>query len=315
MMEPITITLETAKEIYEVAKTIQKVNNVSKEMKTVAESEGLDQIAATRDLVGSASDLKNSQIEKSEMIKKDIGKKSEFVDKLSSKIQGHSELMAQNEFVETLPADAQFMADQIQPDTFVEKLENFDNKPVEHRNFGLDVVDEADSPHDKLPRKDNVLSDRELNEPLDDIQEIKDSHIPTEQSDVNPDSISDLDEGIGKANKEAGCRRECEVEQELDKKYPESEGYDVISEAYLRNENGEIVQDPISGERRRIDFVVVKDNSVVNSIEVTSETADKTQQMAKEERIREAGGNYIRTYDGALAKFPDDLTTHIERRA
>lgn len=166
-----------------------------------------------------------------------------------------------------------------------------------------------------MPNNDDVLSDREVNEPLDDCQEVNDSDINIEQSDVIPDSISDLDEGMGKANKEAGCRRECEVEQELDKKYPESKGYDIISEAYLRNENGEIVQDPISGERRRIDFVVVKDNSVVDSIEVTSETADKTQQMAKEERIREAGGNFVRTYDGTLAKLPDHLTTHIERRA
>lgn len=137
-MEPITITLETAKEIYEVAKEIQKVYNVSKEMKTVAESEGLDQITATRNLAGSASDLRNGQIEKNEMKRSDIGQKSEFVDELSSKTQDHSELMAQIEFVETLPADAQFVADQIQPDTFVEKLENHENKPLEQRDFGID---------------------------------------------------------------------------------------------------------------------------------------------------------------------------------
>ena len=43
-MEPITATLTTAKEIYEAAKTIQKVYNVSKEMKTVAESEGKESV-------------------------------------------------------------------------------------------------------------------------------------------------------------------------------------------------------------------------------------------------------------------------------
>ena len=137
-MEPITITLETAKDIYEAGKKIQKVYNVSREMKTVAESEGLDQIAATSDLAGSASDLKNSQIEKDELKDNDIGKKSEFVDELSSKAQDHSELMEQEEFVETLPADAQFVADQIQPDPFVEKLENIENKPIEQRDFGID---------------------------------------------------------------------------------------------------------------------------------------------------------------------------------
>lgn len=160
---------------------------------------------------------------------------------------------------------------------------------------------------EELSKNEEILSDRELNKSFSDH--------PSETSESIPDSISEFNEGMGKANKEAGCRREGEIEQELDKMYPESKGYDVISEAYLRNENGEIVQDPISGERRRIDFVVVKDNSVVDSIEVTSETADKTQQMAKEGRIREAGGNYIRMYDGSLAKLPDDLTTHLERRA
>lgn len=57
MMEPITATLTTAKEIYEAAKTIQKVYNVSKEMKTVAESEGKDQIMATKDLANTASKM------------------------------------------------------------------------------------------------------------------------------------------------------------------------------------------------------------------------------------------------------------------
>ena len=56
-MEPITATLTTAKEIYEAAKTIQKVYNVSKEMKTVAESEGKDQIMATKDLASTASKM------------------------------------------------------------------------------------------------------------------------------------------------------------------------------------------------------------------------------------------------------------------
>ena len=104
------------------------------------------------------------------------------------------------------------------------------------------------------------------------------------------------------------------MEEELEKKYPESEGYEIISEAYLRDSEGKIVRDPETGEARRIDFVVVKDGQVVDSIEVTSETADKTGQTAKEERIREAGGNYVRTSDGSLAEFPNDLHTTIERR-
>ena len=60
--------------------------------------------------------------------------------------------------------------------------------------------------------------------------------------------------------------------------------------------------------------MVVKDGKVVDSIEVTSKTADKTEQSAKEERIREAGGNYIRDNDGNLVEIPSYVQTHIERR-
>lgn len=55
-MEP--IILNTAKDIYEAAKTLQKAYNVSKEMKTVAESEGKDQIIATKNLTGTALEMK-----------------------------------------------------------------------------------------------------------------------------------------------------------------------------------------------------------------------------------------------------------------
>ena len=203
--------------------------------------------------------------------------------------------------LEELSKGEQLLPDEVLNEPLDEGLSNMPNSIENNKsNEGVPSLEE-------LSNDEDILSARELNKSF--------SEASSEASETIPDSMSELNEGMGKANKEAGCRREGEVEQELDKKYPESKGYDVISEAYLRNENGEIVQDPISGERRRIDFVVVKDNSVIDSIEVTSETADKTQQMAKEGRIREAGGNFIRTYDGSLAKLPDDLTTHIERRA
>ena len=149
----------------------------------------------------------------------------------------------------------------------------------------------------ELSKGYETLSNRELNKSLDSFSR----------------SLDNFQEGI-LPNKEEGLRREAEVEEELEKKYPESDGYEIVSEAYLRDSEGKIVRDPETGEARRIDFVVVKDGKVVDSIEVTSETADKTGQTAKEERIREAGGNYIRTSDGSLAKYPDDLHTTIERR-
>ena len=121
---------------------------------------------------------------------------------------------------------------------------------------------------------------------------------------------------IGIRNKEEGCRREEEVKKELEDRYPESEGYKIIREALLRDENGQPVKDPEPPHRaRRIDFVVVKDGKVVDSIEVTSKTAPKEEQSAKEERIRESGGNYIKDPDtGELIPIPDSVHTRIERR-
>lgn len=158
-------------------------------------------------------------------------------------------------------------------------------------------IKETTSTLAELSKGYETLSNRELNKSLD----------------IFSRSLDNFQEGI-LPNKEEGLRREAEVEEELEKKYPESDGYEIVSEAYLRDSEGKIVRDPETGEARRIDFVVVKDGKVVDSIEVTSETADKTGQTAKEERIREAGGNYIRTSDGSLAKYPDDLHTTIERR-
>jgi len=115
-------------------------------------------------------------------------------------------------------------------------------------------------------------------------------------------------------NKIDGLQREADVLDELKEQYPEDEGYEILSEVYLRDSEGNIVKDPVTGEARRIDFVVVKDGKVVDSIEVTSKTADKTEQTAKEERIRENGGNYIKDSDGNLVRIPDNVHTRIERR-
>lgn len=124
----------------------------------------------------------------------------------------------------------------------------------------------------------------------------------------------DVDDRQPIKNKQDGLAREKEVEEELKEKYPESEGYEILREASLRDKDGNIARDPETGEGRRIDFVVIKDGKVVDSVEVTSKTADKTEQTAKEERIRDAGGSYVRDKNGNLVKIPDDVKTRIERR-
>ena len=118
------------------------------------------------------------------------------------------------------------------------------------------------------------------------------------------------------ANKQAGLAREAAVSQELASEYLSTDGYRIERECYLRDETRSIVLDPVTGEGRRLDKVVIRDGEVVKSVEVTSETAEKTGQMAKEERIREAGGNYtIDRSTGELVRLADGVKTEIWRRA
>ncbi len=125
-------------------------------------------------------------------------------------------------------------------------------------------------------------------------------------------SVDEVKEPI--KNKQDGLAREAEVNSDLLKEYPHEEGFEVCSEATLRDETGKIVKDRVTGEARRIDFVVIQDGTVVDSIEVTSKTAPKDLQMAKEARIRADGGNFIKDEAGNLVRIPDDVITRIERR-
>ncbi|AEH48648.1 hypothetical protein [Parageobacillus thermoglucosidasius] len=117
-------------------------------------------------------------------------------------------------------------------------------------------------------------------------------------------------------NRKNGDLREEQVYERLKEMYPEQQGYKIIREAYLRDAEGNIVKDDVTGQARRIDFVVVKDGVVIDSIEVTSETATKEAQLAKEQRIRESGGNYIKDPEtGEIYEFSPQIQTHVWRLA
>jgi hypothetical protein len=141
-----------------------------------------------------------------------------------------------------------------------------------------------------------------------------------EKIEINENNIKNYDRPIVNEVKEAiknkmdGLAREKEVFEELNSKYPPEKGYQIVSEVYLRDKDGNIVKDTVTGEARRVDFIVVKNGKVVDSIEVTSKTANKTEQSAKEERIRDNGGNYIRDNNGNLVEIPSTVHTRIERR-
>jgi len=109
---------------------------------------------------------------------------------------------------------------------------------------------------------------------------------------------------IKKSQKE-GAQREKIVQKDLADEYAkrgavEGVEYKIVAQRYLREgKKGAIVEDPVSGEGRKVDFVILKvgkggKTGPVKSIEVTSPQEDKTAQLEKETRIRKAGGTYIR---------------------
>ena len=83
---------------------------------------------------------------------------------------------------------------------------------------------------------------------------------------------------------------------------------------YLRDKNGKIVVDSVTGSKRRVDFVVIKDDKVIRMIEVTSETANKVGQSEKEQRIRVSGGNYVYSRKYGLLKIEEGVKTEIVRK-
>ncbi len=118
-------------------------------------------------------------------------------------------------------------------------------------------------------------------------------------------------------NKLDGIAREEKVLEELLEKHAD-DGADIIREAYLRDANGNIIRDTITNEARRIDYIVSDGKKVIESIEVTSETAVKAAQTAKELRIleqaRKMGGAFIKDPNtGELIEFGVEVVTEIRR--
>lgn len=83
-----------------------------------------------------------------------------------------------------------------------------------------------------------------------------------------------------------------------------------MSEKTLRTADGKKAIDPVTGTGRRVDHVVIKDGRG-KPIEVTSKTANKDIQLAKEARIRDVGGKYIR--DNAGNQVELDGISEIKR--
>ena len=179
MMEPITATLTTAKEIYEAAKTIQKVYNVSKEMKTVAESEGKDQIMATKYLASTASKMQQEgNAEKTGSKNKDLNLKGDlsledspevpsvkgdFVDKLNSEMLDNKPINQKVEFVDRITEGDTNIEPSTAYNTFVDELsteEVENNTPTSNSENFTDTTDvNSNETEEDSPRTIKTIND------------------------------------------------------------------------------------------------------------------------------------------------------------
>jgi hypothetical protein len=90
-----------------------------------------------------------------------------------------------------------------------------------------------------------------------------------------------------------GAQREAKTASELATENP---GKSVQRERTLRDAEGKKVTDPVTGEGRRVDHAVIdREANKAKTFETTGPNVNKSPQLvAKEQRIREAGGTHIR---------------------
>jgi hypothetical protein len=124
--------------------------------------------------------------------------------------------------------------------------------------------------------------------------------------------IGTLEEGAGAAEKSAsqevsatekraaqllknvadGAQRAARTAEELAAENP---GKVIQHERALRDASGNKVLDAVTGEGRRVDHAVIdRDANAAKTYETTGSEVDKRLQLQKEDRIRKAGGTYIR---------------------
>ena len=100
---------------------------------------------------------------------------------------------------------------------------------------------------------------------------------------------------ILRKNVEIGAQREAKTAAEL---VAENPGKVVQRERTLRDANGNIVIDPVTGESRRVDHAVIdREANSAKTYETTGDNVDKRLQLSKEKSIRRKGGVYIRDKD------------------
>ena len=94
-------------------------------------------------------------------------------------------------------------------------------------------------------------------------------------------------------NAQQGRQRELRVREELRSENP---GASVQDQQYLRDANGRIVKDPVTGIARRVDHAVIQEGRA-RTFETTGPNVNKDRQLGREERIRDSGGTFVRDRD------------------
>lgn len=200
-MEPITATLMTAKEIYEAAKTIQKVYNVSKEMKTVAESEGKDQIMATKDLAGTANEMKqDSKSEKRETKNMNLELNGDLHKSENSELTDSKPV-----FVDKLESPISDEDLSSQPAEFVDKLSN-EELPKTTEDTSRIYIDKLSSENDIEPVAENngEITNTQSNEVQNkhqDSTDATDSNSETKQGGLTEQEKQEIKDKTGWSDK------------------------------------------------------------------------------------------------------------------
>jgi len=92
-------------------------------------------------------------------------------------------------------------------------------------------------------------------------------------------------------NRANGAARNARVQSRLEGKF---QGANVQREQLLRNADGSKAIDPVTGTGRRLDHAVIENGRGRATVETTSRTASKESQLAKQRRIMNNGGHFIR---------------------
>lgn len=112
-------------------------------------------------------------------------------------------------------------------------------------------------------------------------------------------------------NRQNGKMREKITEDALRKEHPNAS---VQREQYLRDVEGKVAKDGLTNQGRRVDHVVVEEGQVTRKVETTGLKTSKDAQIAKERRILESGGRYVRDRETGNLIDAGSKTSEIIRR-